>query len=378
MIFFRDEEITIRTLEIGDADLLVKWLSDPAVLEYYEGRDRPHDVDLVKQRFYENREDIIQCIIQYRTTDIGYIQFYLIDEEEREIYDFKDYKGTIYGMDQFIGETDYWNQGIGSHLIKATVNYLIKEKGATKIVMDPQAWNTRAIRVYEKNGFVKKKFLEKYEWHEGEYRDCWLIEYDRINRSKPQLILDVAGVLVTNLSATYWQEASLNSELHFDSLRTLFKNEVREALWTGKMSEEQFWEWLNKQCPMLETHSARDLLVGHLKLLPAIEHLDKWSRLSDIHLLSNHRMEWLSDLLEPINSYIKSMTISSEVGCCKPDPLIYKLVESRLTNHERILFVDDQEKNLIPAKQLGWTTIRADTEGKWTDEVSLFLNRGTQ
>lgn len=46
-----------------------------------------------------------------------------------------------------------------------------------KIVMDPQAWNERALRVYEKGGFVKKKYLEKHEMHEGELRDCWLIEY---------------------------------------------------------------------------------------------------------------------------------------------------------------------------------------------------------
>jgi len=44
--------------------------------------------------------------------DIGYIQFYLINDEELDTYDYKDYQGKIYGMDQFIGETEYWNQGI--------------------------------------------------------------------------------------------------------------------------------------------------------------------------------------------------------------------------------------------------------------------------
>ncbi len=178
MILFQEHEISIRTLEPKDAELLVKWLSNPTVLEYYDGRDRPHDIELVKKQFYENRDEIIQCIVLYRTTEIGYIQFYEIDDEEIEKYEYKEFKGKVYGMDQFIGETVYWNQGIGSRLIKETVKYLIKHKDAKKIVMDPQAWNTRALRVYEKNGFIKKKYLEKHEWHEGEFRDCWLIEYE--------------------------------------------------------------------------------------------------------------------------------------------------------------------------------------------------------
>ncbi|WP_285889538.1 GNAT family N-acetyltransferase [Paenibacillus glycanilyticus] len=87
-------------------------------------------------------------------------------------------KGTLYGMDQFIGEPGYWNKGIGSELMKETVRYLTMERGAVKIAMDPQAWNARALRVYEKNGFKKVKLLEKHEWHEGEYRDCWLMVYE--------------------------------------------------------------------------------------------------------------------------------------------------------------------------------------------------------
>lgn len=178
MILFQGNEIALRTLEPEDAGLLVKWLSDPVVLEYYEGRDRPLDAELVQKHFYEDREEITPCIIQYKGADIGYLQFYEIQEEEKEIYGLSVEAGSIYGMDQFIGEPGYWNKGIGSELIRETVQYLVKERGARRIVMDPQAWNTRALRVYEKNGFKKVRLLEKHEWHEGEYRDCWLIAYD--------------------------------------------------------------------------------------------------------------------------------------------------------------------------------------------------------
>ena len=61
----------------------------------------------------------------------------------------------IYGTDQFFGEPSYWNKGIGTRLVSAMVKYLIEEKGANRIVMDPQTWNERAIRCYEKCGFEK-------------------------------------------------------------------------------------------------------------------------------------------------------------------------------------------------------------------------------
>jgi aminoglycoside 6'-N-acetyltransferase len=178
MIIFQNNEICLRSLEEQDADLLVKWLSDPTVLQYYEGRDRAHDKKLVQKHFYENRDETTQCIIRYQSHDIGYLQFYLIDEEEIEKYGYVDFNGKIFGMDQFIGEPSFWNQGIGTQLINETVRYLIDQKEAKKIVMDPQAWNTRALKVYEKCGFTKRKYLEKHEFHEGQYRDCWLIEYE--------------------------------------------------------------------------------------------------------------------------------------------------------------------------------------------------------
>lgn len=179
MILFQNQELSIRTLEPNDAELLEKWLSNPVVLEYYEGRDRPHDQTLVQQHFYDGADTVTRCVIIYESVAIGYIQFYEIDEEEKEEYGYVEFSGNIFGMDQFIGEPPYWNRGIGTRLIKDTVQYLINQNQAARIVMDPQAWNARAIRVYEKCGFVKKKLLPQHELHEGEYRDCWLIEYDR-------------------------------------------------------------------------------------------------------------------------------------------------------------------------------------------------------
>ncbi|GFZ33221.1 hypothetical protein CSC2_37470 [Clostridium zeae] len=131
---------------------------------------------MIETKFY-NGSNKTRCIIEYFEIPIGYIQFYAISEEECYEYGFENLKGEIYGTDQFIGETNYWGQGIGKMLMELITNYLTSEKRVQKILLDPQSWNERAIKCYEKSGFIKIKLLPKHELHEGELKDCWLMMY---------------------------------------------------------------------------------------------------------------------------------------------------------------------------------------------------------
>ncbi|OZU90647.1 GNAT family N-acetyltransferase [Virgibacillus indicus] len=170
------ENLTIRYLEEADKNLLVKWLSDPAVLEFYEGRDNPFDTEKVKKEFYSPDEDVKKCIVEYKGTPVGYIQYYQVTPET-SIINHYDEDETIYGIDQFIGELAYWNKGIGTLLVCSMVDYLVEERKADRVIMDPHVTNHRALRCYEKCGFKKVKLLPKHEFHEGAYRDCWLMAY---------------------------------------------------------------------------------------------------------------------------------------------------------------------------------------------------------
>ncbi|MED4017584.1 GNAT family N-acetyltransferase [Sutcliffiella cohnii] len=182
MIFQRDS-LLVRKLKDSDKTLLAKWLSNPTILQYYEGRDNPHNIELVTKHFF-NVEDhyVTGCIVQYEGVEIGYIQYYPIEEEYKDKYGYNNRNEIVYGMDQFIGESSYWNRGIGTELVRGMVYYLINELKVDVIAMDPQAWNERAVACYEKCGFKKVKLMPKHEWHEGEYRDCWLVEYRRENK----------------------------------------------------------------------------------------------------------------------------------------------------------------------------------------------------
>lgn len=191
--------------------------------------------------------------------------------------------------------------------------------------------------------------------------------------SRPQLILDAAGVIVSNLSASFWEEITDGSVVTFNEIRKRFYD-IKEVLWAGLVSEQEFWEWLNRQCPGIQPIQAKALLQEHLQLLPSSKHLERWSTSADLHLLSNHRHEWLLEVLEPVQPSFKTITISSQTGYCKPDPRIFRIARSKLTDGP-IIFVDDQEKNLLPAYELfNWTIVLADSEGQWIDEVDQLLS----
>ena len=68
-----------------------------------------------------------------------------------------------------------WNRGIGTRAVSLMCDYLFGALAARTITLDPEAWNTRAIRCYEKCGFRKIKLLPAHELHEGQYRDCWIM-----------------------------------------------------------------------------------------------------------------------------------------------------------------------------------------------------------
>ncbi len=165
------------------------------------------------------------------------------------------------------------------------------------------------------------------------------------------------------------EDLSLKFEVSYDDL-IKFRKEVREQLWTGKMTDEEFWDKLIERFPTIDKEYAGTKLLSVIKPLPALEQIPLWSKYANIHLLSNHRIEWVKHIIRPVEDYIKSITISGEVGFCKPQVDIYLKVNSHLNGNENVLFVDDQEKNLIEARNLGWNTLLADDKGKWIKNVS--------
>ena len=85
-MLFQNGDLKVRKLEEKDQVLLVKWLSHPLVLEFYEGRDKPFDLGMVEKSFYPPEDDEVRCVVEFGGKEIGYIQFYPLDDETKMVY----------------------------------------------------------------------------------------------------------------------------------------------------------------------------------------------------------------------------------------------------------------------------------------------------
>ncbi|PTM59158.1 GNAT family N-acetyltransferase [Desmospora activa] len=176
-MIWQKNQLLIREVVVNDVPILTKWLSDERILIFYKGRDQPYDKEKVQNEFLTFTKGMIRCMVEWEGKAIGYLQFYQVDEDSLRKYGYRP-QDRVWGMDQVIGEPDYWNRGIGTVLVQAAVRYLVAEKGARFVIMDPQVRNTRAIRCYEKCGLKKVQMLPRHKKHEGVWQHCWLMELE--------------------------------------------------------------------------------------------------------------------------------------------------------------------------------------------------------
>ncbi len=178
MIDIINDDIRIRTLNDNDFPLLLKWLTDESVLEFYEGRDKKYTLEDIKKHFSEKWEDeVFRVIIEYQGKPIGYGQIYKMYDELYDDYHYPRSNEIVYGMDQFIGEPNFWSKGIGTKYTKMVFDFLKKERNVDAVILDPHQDNKRAIRMYQKAGFRIIENLPEHELHEGKKEDCFLMEY---------------------------------------------------------------------------------------------------------------------------------------------------------------------------------------------------------
>ncbi|UQX55205.1 acetyltransferase [Cytobacillus pseudoceanisediminis] len=139
-------DLLIRLMNDNDFEVMVKWLNDQSVLEFYE--EPPSNIDMVIKKYgpkVEGKHYVIPCIVEYKNEPVGYIQYYELQEDELKRYGYSANK-NIYGIDQFIGDTQLWGKGIGTTMILMMLNYLSKNKGASSVVLE-----------------VKKIIVEQYQ-----------------------------------------------------------------------------------------------------------------------------------------------------------------------------------------------------------------------
>jgi len=157
----REEPVTLRLMTESDLVMLHEWLNRPHIVEWWGGEEeRPSLAEVLEH--YRPRvlgeEPVTMYIAMLASEPIGFAQSYTALgcgdgwwEEETD--------PGVRGIDQSLANPAQLNQGLGTRLVRALVERLFADPAVTKIQTDPAPANLRAIRCYEKAGFVKERIV---------------------------------------------------------------------------------------------------------------------------------------------------------------------------------------------------------------------------
>jgi RimJ/RimL family protein N-acetyltransferase len=145
-------EFQFRPLNEDHIPMLRKWLKEPHVAEFWQ---EPEDETEFKQKYLGKLQErnVRPYIFYFQGKPIGYIQDY-----EAALVGggwWPQAKPGTFGVDQFIGEPNFVNKGLGTKIIHQFVAKLFESPNVIEIITDPDPKNGRAIRAYEKVGFKK-------------------------------------------------------------------------------------------------------------------------------------------------------------------------------------------------------------------------------
>jgi epoxide hydrolase-like predicted phosphatase len=149
---------------------------------------------------------------------------------------------------------------------------------------------------------------------------------------------------------------------------------------TGRITEDQLWQKIEAaygvKIPVGKTHIL-NTWAEHMRPIPEMIELIGELKANGlvVGLLSNVNPVTAKDIRAHGGYDAFDFTIlSCDVGFAKPDKEIYELALAKLPGiqPEEVVFVDDQERCLVPARAMGIETILAQTpEQVRTDSAHL-------
>jgi RimJ/RimL family protein N-acetyltransferase len=164
------QRIRLRAVEHNDLPKFVEWLNDPEViagLSLYlplSMGDEEGWYESMRKRPPAEHPLVIEVKVADGWKMIGNVGFISIDWRVR---------ATEIGI--FIGEKQLWNQGYGGEAMRLMLRHGFQTLNLNRICLRVLATNPRAIRSYEKAGFVHEGRQRQGDYQNGEYIDVLLM-----------------------------------------------------------------------------------------------------------------------------------------------------------------------------------------------------------
>ena len=150
-----EREIRFAPVTPADYPLLRRWMESPHMREWWGEPET--ELGYVRD-MVEGRDSTRPFIFHVDGEPAGYIQVWSIGDAIAGGYDdeapwLHGVTPNAVGVDLSIGNPDQLSRGIGTEVLRNFLAVLVEE-GHETIIIDPDEANGRAVRAYEKAGFV--------------------------------------------------------------------------------------------------------------------------------------------------------------------------------------------------------------------------------
>lgn len=162
------EKIGIRPLKASDASTLKRYYQDPEVAEllFEEGGDDLPPTWLLALSIAVGRLDRRSqwAIVQRDGRMVGMVKLWRISERNGSAM-----------LTIFIGEKSCWNRGYGTDALRLVLRQAFRALNLRRVELHVFDFNQRAIRSYEKAGFVREGVRREALYARGKRHDIYVM-----------------------------------------------------------------------------------------------------------------------------------------------------------------------------------------------------------
>lgn len=169
----KGKKVELKPMERHYLPKLVEWRNDPEVAYWATGNEPLYELTTL-----EEAENSFSYHVQ-NTSKLDAYSFAILTESGEFIgtADYRDVdrikRSCTVGIT--IGEKEYWGKGYGSGAISLLTEFLFNRLNLRRLQLDTWSGNDRAIRAYQKCGFIIEGRLRENEYVDGKYYDTVLM-----------------------------------------------------------------------------------------------------------------------------------------------------------------------------------------------------------
>lgn len=157
------EQVVLRPFRADDLPIMRKWLRDPETAHTW-GRapivtDDAFEADLAG-RFTRFDQAGYFAIEDEQGALIGRIEYEQLDPIDRTVE-----------LMIMLGSPERRGRGLGTDALRTLILHLFSDRQIERVWLTVLAWNTAAIRTYEKIGFVREGLRREDIWLDGAWHD---------------------------------------------------------------------------------------------------------------------------------------------------------------------------------------------------------------